>query len=91
MGRTNIGSLFDAKESISHIKLFKMMKTYQVSIKQNTQQRGGGRYARWKDPSPGKRRIFQRGWIPRGIGTNQVLEPVPNCKMYIKYGVGRNT
>jgi hypothetical protein len=44
MGRTNIGSLFDAKELISHIKIFKMMKTCQMSIKQNTQQRGGKKY-----------------------------------------------
>jgi hypothetical protein len=50
MGRTNIGSLFDAKESISHIKLFKMMKTYQVSIKQNTQQRGGGKICKMEGP-----------------------------------------
>jgi hypothetical protein len=53
--------------------------------------KGGKKSTRWKDPSPGKRRIFQRGWIPRGIGTNQVLEPIPNCKMHIKYGVGKNT
>jgi hypothetical protein len=40
MGRIDIGSLFDAKELINHIKFVKMMKTCQMSIKQNTQQRG---------------------------------------------------
>jgi hypothetical protein len=39
-GEANIRSLLDAKELRNHIKFFKMMKTCQMSIKQNTQQRG---------------------------------------------------
>jgi len=39
-GEANIRSLLDAKELRNHIKFFKMMKTCQTSIKQNTQQRG---------------------------------------------------
>jgi hypothetical protein len=37
-----------------------MMKTYQLSIKQITQQRGE-KGTRWKDPTPDKLIIFQRG------------------------------
>jgi len=32
---------------------------------------------RWKDTSPGKLRIFQKGQIARGTKRNQVLEPSP--------------
>jgi hypothetical protein len=53
-----------------------MMKTYQLSIKLRTQQRGR-KGTRWKDPSPSKLRILQRGQMARGMRRNQVLEPSP--------------
>jgi hypothetical protein len=53
-----------------------MMKTYQLSIKQRTQQRGK-KGTRWKDPNPGKLRIFQGRQITRGTRRNQVIEPSP--------------
>jgi hypothetical protein len=53
-----------------------MMKTFQLSIKQRTQQMGE-KVTRWKDTSYSKLRILQRGWIIRGTRRNQVLEPSP--------------
>jgi hypothetical protein len=38
---------------------------------------GGGKGTRLKNPSPGKWRFLQRGWITRGTWTNQV--PKPAC------------
>jgi len=32
---------------------------------------------RWKDTSPGKLRIFEKGQITRGTRRNQILEPSP--------------
>jgi hypothetical protein len=32
---------------------------------------------RWKDTSPGKLRILQKGQIARGTRRNQILEPSP--------------
>jgi len=52
------------------------MKTYQLSIKQITQQRGK-KGTRWKHPSLSKLIILQRGQIARGMKRNQVLEPSP--------------
>ncbi len=52
------------------------MKTYQLSIKQKTNKEGR-KCTRWKDPNPGKRRIFEKGQIARGTRRNQVLEPSP--------------
>jgi hypothetical protein len=61
MGRIDIGFLFDAKELISHIKIFKMMKTCQTSIKQNTQQRGGGEVQNGRTQVLAKGKYFKEG------------------------------
>jgi len=53
-----------------------MIKTYHLSIKQITQQRGE-KGIRWKDPSLSKLIILQRGKIARGTRRNQVLESSP--------------
>jgi len=53
-----------------------MMKTCQPSIKQRIQQ-WGRKGTRWKDPSLGKQKIFQRRWTTNGIKINQILEPPP--------------
>ncbi len=52
------------------------MKTYQLSIKQKTQQRGK-KGTRWKDPNSSKLRIFQKRVIARGTRRNQVIGPSP--------------
>jgi hypothetical protein len=53
-----------------------MIKTYQLSIKQRTQQKGRKRY-KMEGPNPGKLKIFQRGHITRGTRRNKVIKPSP--------------
>jgi len=60
------------------------MKTYQLSMKQRTQQiKGGEKGTTWNDPNLGKLRIFQKGHIARGTRRNQVLEPYPPIARHI--------
>jgi hypothetical protein len=43
-----------------------MMKTYQSIINKTKHQQRGKKGTRWKDPSLGKQRIFQKGQTIRG-------------------------
>jgi hypothetical protein len=65
------------------------MKTYQSSIKPNTQQRGE-KGTRWKDASHGKGKIFQKGWTIKGMGIDQVFEP-PFIVKNISYNESKRT